>query len=179
VVAVTVYKVIAAREGDKWTADVPEVPGAHTWARGIQGLEAGVREVIALVLDLPEGAESTLELDWQYSTGDAAWDEATAALRAARRGVDAMAVALADQTTLMAVELVRSFSVRDIAALLGVSYQRVSQIAPRKAEPVMKPAAKAAARRPHVKAAKRALPAKLVARKGAVKKSPARRRQSA
>jgi predicted RNase H-like HicB family nuclease len=178
VVAVTVYTVRAAREGDKWTADVPEVPGAHTWARGIQGLEAGVREVIALVLDLPEGAESTLELDWQYSTGDAAWDEATAALRAARRDVDAMAVALADQTTLMAVELVRSFSVRDIAALLGVSYQRVSQVAPRKTEPVMKPAAKAAARRPHVKAAKK-LPAKLVARNGAVKKSPAGRRQSA
>ena len=91
----TVYKVKATREGDKWTADVPDVPGAHTWARSIEGLDANVREVIALVLDLPEGVEADLDLQWDYETGHADWDEATAALRAARREVAEKAAALA------------------------------------------------------------------------------------
>jgi predicted RNase H-like HicB family nuclease len=123
------YKVEAQYEDDKWSADVPSVPGAHTWARSLEGLDAAVREVIALVLNLPDGAEPGLELTWQYATGNKAWDQETAALRTARHEVDQKAAELATRTAAVTTELVQSFSMRDTAVLLGVSFQRVSQVA--------------------------------------------------
>ena len=57
-----IYRVVVTREGDAWLADVPDVPGAHTWARNLLGLDGAVREVIALVEDLPDGAEPNLRL---------------------------------------------------------------------------------------------------------------------
>jgi predicted RNase H-like HicB family nuclease len=171
-VTVTVYKVTAAREGDKWTADVPSVPGAHTWARSIDGLDANVREVIALVLDLPEGAEDTLDLQWDYHTGQAAWDETTAALRAARREVEKKAAELTDLTSKAAAELVPAFSVRDMAALLGLSYQRISQLLSKT------PAPPAPVKRAAPQPVKKAQPAKKAAKKTvavkAARKAPAR-----
>jgi predicted RNase H-like HicB family nuclease len=57
------YPVVVTREGDAWLADVPDLPGAHTWAKNLPGLDRSVREVIALVEDLPEGAETRLSFD--------------------------------------------------------------------------------------------------------------------
>lgn len=59
------YRVAMARdEAGWWTATVSDVDGAHTEARTLAGLDHEVREVIALVLDLPDGAESSLDLVW-------------------------------------------------------------------------------------------------------------------
>src|SRR5659263_509011 len=35
---VSVYEVIVTREGSSWLADIPAVPGAHTFARSLTGL---------------------------------------------------------------------------------------------------------------------------------------------
>jgi hypothetical protein len=62
---------------------VPDVPGAHTWAKNLPGLDRAVREVIALVEDLPDGAEPNLHLTYDYDLGDRDLNTATAALRPA------------------------------------------------------------------------------------------------
>ena len=56
------YAVLVTRDGDSWLADVPSVPGAHTFARSLEGLARSVREVVVLMDDLPDGA--AVELDF-------------------------------------------------------------------------------------------------------------------
>jgi len=54
------YTVLVTRDGDDWLADVPSVPGAHTFARSLEGLARSVREVVVLMDDLPDDAEVEL-----------------------------------------------------------------------------------------------------------------------
>lgn len=53
---VSVYEVKVTREDGSWLADVPAVPGAHTFARSLAGLARSVREVIILMADLDDDA---------------------------------------------------------------------------------------------------------------------------
>jgi len=50
------YEVEVTREGSQWLADVPAVPGAHTFANSLDALRDSVREVIVLMADLPNDA---------------------------------------------------------------------------------------------------------------------------
>ncbi|GAB3884535.1 type II toxin-antitoxin system HicB family antitoxin [Terrabacter terrigena] len=50
------YEVVVTREDGAWLADVPTVPGAHTFARSEAGLADSVREVIVLMDDLDDDA---------------------------------------------------------------------------------------------------------------------------
>jgi DNA-binding CsgD family transcriptional regulator len=122
------YSVKVTREHGQWIADVVDVDGAHTYAGNLPSLDAAVREVIALVQDLPDDAEATLELDWDYS-GASDTVRAAAAVGVLRAQADAHAHALAERTreqiALLAAE---RHSVRDIARLLGISPGRVSQL---------------------------------------------------
>jgi hypothetical protein len=121
------------REDGAWQADVPGLRGTHTWARNLPALDRSVREVIALVKDLPEGAESALQLDYEYNIGDPALTALTAKLRAERERIQREERDLARETAAAASRLVAdaSLSVRDAATLLAVSPQRISQVAPR------------------------------------------------
>ena len=58
------YAVLVTRDGDSWLADVPSVPGAHTFARSLEGLARSVREVVVLMNDLPDDA--AVELDFHF-----------------------------------------------------------------------------------------------------------------
>ncbi|MFI2663369.1 type II toxin-antitoxin system HicB family antitoxin [Micromonospora carbonacea] len=128
------YKVIVTREENAWLADVPELDGTHTYARSLPALDQSVREVIAMVEDLPDGAESGLRISYEYHTGNPALDEAAAQLRALRDRVRLDEQRIAQQTAELAKEMVsrHALSVRDAAALIGVAPQRISQVAPRK-----------------------------------------------
>jgi len=79
------YHVGATRDGDGWMADVPALPGAHTWAKTLRALDRNVREVIGMVEDLPRSAEAALDLEMDYHTGDPVLDERAGRLRARRR----------------------------------------------------------------------------------------------
>ena len=59
-------RVMATREDDAWLADVPELPGAHTFARTLPALDKAVREVIVLAADLPDDVMGHLTLTWDY-----------------------------------------------------------------------------------------------------------------
>ncbi|MDX6246264.1 MAG: hypothetical protein QOE76_3987 [Frankiales bacterium] len=126
------YRVVVIREGDDWLADVPQVPGVHTFARNLPSLNLAVREAVALALDLPEGAEAeqALALDWEFHTGDDEADTEAALLRKIRAQLNETEKKLMDRTLLLAQKLRRTMSVRDVAAVLGVSPQRISQITP-------------------------------------------------
>jgi DNA-directed RNA polymerase specialized sigma24 family protein len=126
------YRVVVTREDDAWLADIPGVQGAHTYSRDLTKLDLYVREVVSLMEDMPEEAMPGLDLEWVFETGDPDVDTRAAALRAERDVVNATVADLAERTRVAAVGLAaKGYSVRDIAGLLGISPQRVSQIAPK------------------------------------------------
>jgi len=127
-----VYHVEVSRERGSWLAHVRDLQGVQTWARNLPSLDLAVREAIALAEDLPQDAEPTLALVYEYQTGDADIDDAAAQLRAERKRVQQAERDLAARTAALARRLVTQYrmSVRDTAALLDVSMQRISQIAP-------------------------------------------------
>ena len=126
------YRVVVTREDGQWLADVPSLEGAHTYARSLPTLDQAVREVVVLAADLPDEAMPVLMLDYEYHTGDASLDVTAQEVRQLRREADELAAAAASRTGRAAAELVaRGLSVRDVAALLGISPQRVSQLTAR------------------------------------------------
>lgn len=123
------YRVVVTREDSHWLADVPELQGAHTYARNLPALDLAVREVIVLAADLPDEAMQELVIDYDYHTGDPELDTTAVEVRRLRRQANELALAAAAQTEQAAIRLVaRGLSVRDAAALLGISPQRVSQL---------------------------------------------------
>lgn len=123
------YRVVVTREDGVWLADVPDLRGAHTFARTLAALDKAVREVVVLAADLPDETMGDLSLSWDYHTGDATLDEQTAQVRDLRVKAEALSARASARTVAMARQLVEGgMSVRDAAVLLGVSPQRISQI---------------------------------------------------
>jgi len=126
------YRVVITREGGHWLADVPSLHGAHTYGRSLPALDQAMREVVVLAADLPDEAMPGLVFEYEYHTGDASLDATTLEVRQLRRQAHEIASAAAARTSEVAAELVaRGLSVRDVAALLGISPQRVSQLTAR------------------------------------------------
>jgi hypothetical protein len=126
------YRVNVTREQGQWLADVPELQGAHTYARSLPTLDQAVREVIVLAADLPDEAMPELVIDYDYHTGDPELDVAAVEVRRLRRQADELAATAATRTGQAAAKLIaKGLSVRDAAALLGISPQRVSQLTAR------------------------------------------------
>jgi hypothetical protein len=70
-----------------------------------------------------------LVLDYDYHTGDPELDATAEQVRNLRRQADDLTATAAARTSQVATQLVaRGLSVRDAAALLGISPQRVSQL---------------------------------------------------
>lgn len=119
------YRVVVTREDGNWLGDVPDLAGAHTFARSLPSLDKALREVIVLAADLPDEAMPDLVLDYEYRTGDPRIDQDAARVRQLR----AQLAEVEALTVLSVRALTPELSVRDAGALLGVSPQRVSQIA--------------------------------------------------
>ena len=122
------YHVVVTRDGDGWMADVPALPGTHTWAKTLRALDSSIREVIGMVDDLPRSAEASLELDIEYRTGDPGLDTRTRRLRAKRKEVERDAAEIASSTRELAGQLTGQLPVSDTAILLGVSKGRITQL---------------------------------------------------
>lgn len=124
-----VYRVIVTREDGAWLADVPELEGAHTYARTLPALDRAVREVVVMAIDRPDEDMPALRLAYDYRTGDPAVDITAAEIRVLREQADQLAASATARTSSAARLLInRGLSVRDAAAILGISPQRVSQI---------------------------------------------------
>ena len=121
------YTVLISREGDAWLADVPEVAGAHTYARSIDVLLKSIREVIVLMEDLPD--EANVDFALEFDVSDELVERAFR-LGQARAELAAREAQIAEQTSAVVSELVhKGFTVRDAARLLDMTPGRISQIA--------------------------------------------------
>lgn len=122
------WNVIVTREGRDWLAEVQGVKGGgHTHARTLQALDKHVREVITLVADLPDDAMDGLEIDYEYRL-DGSDDERKVAVETRKRAQRLAADAEKRYARLACRYVERGVAVRDIAAMLGISHQRVSQL---------------------------------------------------
>jgi predicted RNase H-like HicB family nuclease len=124
------YTVTAQRDGRWWFVRVPEVPGAITQARRLDQVEAMAREVVSLLLEV---APDSFDLDVRAAIPDEVRAELARARDLQRQ---------AERTQAEAATLVRDaarklreqgLSVADVGAVLGVSFQRASQLLDRRA----------------------------------------------
>lgn len=118
------YTVVCRRSGNWWAVSVRELKGVHTQARRLDQVADMARDAIALMLEVdPSGVEVAVEPEVPAPVADA-----LAARRAAREAEHA-----AEKATAAAVKqlLGEGYTIRDAGRLLGLSPQRISQIAPR------------------------------------------------
>ncbi len=123
----TTYQATARRSGTWWAVEVPQVPGAHTQGRNLKEAEQMAREAVALLLDVeedqvlidlrPELPQATTEILADFQARRVAREDAESAERTAQ---EAAARALKEA----------GLSVRDAGAVLGLSHQRIAQLAP-------------------------------------------------
>ena len=112
---------------DAWSAQLMEEPAVISWGRTLAGAQQHLREAARLWFDVDDLASAGIELVTRVEFGGIA-DE-LAQLRQ-RRGELAVAEhQVSEQTRLLARRLVDDgLSLRDAAAALGVSFQRIAQV---------------------------------------------------
>lgn len=118
------YTAVCRRSGSWWAISIRELKGVHTQARRLDQVGDMARDAIALMLEVDRGGvEVTVEPEVPAPVADA-----LAARRAAREAEHA-----AEQATAAAVKqlLDEGYTIRDAGRLLGLSPQRISQIAPK------------------------------------------------
>lgn len=127
-----VYRAVAERDGSWWAIRVPEVRGVYSQARRLADVEAMARDAIALVRDVaPDSFDVAVEPvlgDEAARLVEQAWTDRLDAERAARRASEQLRAAVDRLAT-------AGLTVRDIAHLLGLSHQRVAQVAGRAGAP--------------------------------------------
>lgn len=118
------YRVTARRTGDWWALEVPELPGVYSQSKRLDAASDAAREAIAAMLDTePDSIEVHIEPDLDQET-----HEAIQAARRAREAAEAAQDAERDAMRSAASTITRRLSQRDAGELLGVSFQRVSQL---------------------------------------------------
>ena len=120
------YIATARRSGDWWAIEVPGVEGVHSQARRLDQVDSMAREAIALMLDVPEDSFDLIlmpELDNEVTVllGEVA--RAKGHLRDAEGQVAAMLRMTAEKLTKQ-----RGLTTRDAGKVMGVSFQRISQL---------------------------------------------------
>lgn len=120
------YTAEARRSGDWWAVRIPGVDGAFTQARRIDQIEAMARDVIALMLDVPE---DSFDLDVHVDLPPEAEEGVRRLQKARQEAYDAQAGLTAAAGSAAQI-LVRDLglTVRDAGRILGVSHQRVDQL---------------------------------------------------
>lgn len=116
------------RSGAWWAIEVPEVPGVFTQARRLEHVPAAVADAVATMRD--DVTAEDVEVDVQPALPTEVAAHVADATRLAREAQAAQTAASAAMR--LAVHDLREkaeLSVRDTATVLGVSHQRVSQLA--------------------------------------------------
>lgn len=116
------------RTGGWWAISVPDADGLWTQAKRLDQVEDMAREAIGAVLDLDD---DLIEVHVQVDLDDPALDEAVANVRHLRAAAERLQQEASEQMA-EAVQLLRDeagLPMRDVAKLLGISHQRVGQIA--------------------------------------------------
>lgn len=121
------YEVTVTREGKWWMVAVPAIDGL-TQARRLGDAERMAREVIAIESGTPLADVSVAVHVRLTENGGDLWDRARR-IKAERARAEQAEAAAAAQARELAHEMADAqVPVRDIGALLDVSYQRASQL---------------------------------------------------
>lgn len=122
-----VYHVTVTREDNLWVAVVHDLPAGATDVSRMVDLEPEVRDLIAGLEDLDP---DDFEISWHYRQGKHDLSPVVDELRQ-REATAAEAVLSRDKARLEAIKQLRDagLSLRSIAELLGLSHQRVQQLA--------------------------------------------------
>jgi predicted RNase H-like HicB family nuclease len=124
------YRVTAERDGKFWLLRVPELPGVFTQVRRLEQAADMIRDAIALVFDVPA---DSFDVDVEP-----ALEPELAELIASTQRIRTAAAHFVNGSNTRLARTVHALvdqelTMRDAAALLDLSFQRVAQLA---AEPV-------------------------------------------
>jgi predicted RNase H-like HicB family nuclease len=113
-------------ESGSWIASVPAVPGCHTHGRSLVEARRRIREALSLWVDDADRAELVDDVQLPRA--------ALAALRRSRRTRTKLARVRSEAAATTAEAVTRlvdelDLGLRDAAYLLGLSFQRVQQVA--------------------------------------------------
>ena len=131
---VKTYTARLEREKDgRWTVELEEEPRVHTWGKTVEQALTRIREAAALWYRTDEDELEFVPYPVLPKSGGQAVEQAREAREQARTA-DRLAV---ERTRKAAAMLTRSgISIRDAAAILGISHQRVHQLlAPERMRP--------------------------------------------
>lgn len=126
VAEVTTYTVRADRADGWWLLTVPEAPGAFSQVRRLSEAEEHVREAIAFVLDV--AADSFYVTIVPHLSDDGLGSEVAQARHATVEADKAQRQAAAQSRAVVRKLKMKGFTGADIAAVLNISPQRVSQL---------------------------------------------------
>jgi hypothetical protein len=115
-----------------WFVNALDVPGAHSHGQTLAAARRNIREAIVLMGDLPAGAEDTFELaEWiQFPAAVSAVLEAVGHARAEHEAATVRLRETTDEALKTLTKEYPDLGLRDLAELLGLSYQRVAQLLP-------------------------------------------------
>jgi predicted RNase H-like HicB family nuclease len=115
---------LARDETGAWVAQVPAVPGCHTYGRSIQQALSRTREALSLWVD--DAADADLRPQIRLTREERDITQRVSVARAhADRAHDDAHTALVDAVVRLSAA---GFSRRDAATLLGLSHQRIQQL---------------------------------------------------
>jgi len=120
------YTARLEREKDgRWSVELEEEPRVHTWGKTVDQALARMREAAALWFQIGEDQIELVPKPLLPKATDRTVEQARQARQQAR-SADRLAV---EQTRKAAAALTnRGISMRDAAAILGISHQRVHQL---------------------------------------------------
>lgn len=118
----TTYTARYERDVDgNWLAELAEEPRIHTWARSLATTRANIREAAELWFDVDE----LVVIDEYPTWVSSPLDLALPAREEAERVLEAAAAATREAVRELTE---KGLSRRDVADLLGISFQRVQQL---------------------------------------------------
>ena len=119
------FDVRASREGDWWFLEVEGVQGGFSQARRLDQVDATVRDLLSVLLDIPTGEiDLRVQVEWPPELREAS----RRAGRARQKAELARDAATVEMRRAASAAVEAGFTVRDVAELLDVSPQRVSQL---------------------------------------------------
>lgn len=130
-VAMTTYRAIASLDDEHgWAIRVPRLgaypdDGLPTWAPKLAKVEATVRDLVAVYLDVPE---SSFDVEVHIELPDDVRHHLELARKLAEEAAAAQSEAAQERRAAAGILKASGLTVRDIGEALGVSFQRAQQL---------------------------------------------------
>ena len=123
------YRVTYERdETGAWIVEIPELKGCHSWGKSVAAARANIREALGLFVDdAPAAAAEFEEMIVPPAAAKGAVEKARTLRAVAENTAAAASVALREAVRQLLDE--QHLTIRDVAELLGISFQRVQQLA--------------------------------------------------